>query len=64
MQSIEMAAIEPAVGVGALGTAVGVGGGVVAGVAVVEELGVGLSHGGSHEAKLQQERSLILVSSV
>merc|ERR1712027_290341 len=48
---VEVAAIEAAVGVGAVGAAVGVGGGVVAGVAVVEELGVGLSHGGSHEAK-------------
>ena len=36
-----MAAVEPAVGVGAIGTAVGVGGGVVAGVAVVEKLAVG-----------------------
>merc|ERR1719379_2514465 len=44
-------AVEVAIGVGAVGAAVGVGGGVVAGVAVVEELGVGLSHGGSHEAK-------------
>merc|ERR1719351_205879 len=48
---VEVAAIEAAVGVGAVGAAVGVGGGVVAGVAVVEELGVGLGHGGGHEAK-------------
>merc|ERR1712012_1010993 len=40
-----------AVGVGAVGAAVGVGGGVVARVAVVEELGVGLGHGGGHKAK-------------